>query len=139
MLRAATEAELTVLLGPKAGRRGLRVQVEEETGRQGEPETGRGEGEAAHPAGHPAHLHHPAGGSWDRPEGAHTKLGGASQVKTSEVSMKLVSASKPAPASAFGRKNRRVDLRGLVPPQLVNAPAEGDRNGFSAGRQSVPV
>ena len=53
---------------------------------------------------------------------AHTKSGGVSRVKTSEVSVRPFSGSKIAPTDVFGRARHRVNLRGLLLPQLVNAP-----------------
>ncbi len=47
---------------------------------------------------------------------AHTKLGGVSQVKTSEVSVRPFSSSKTAPTGASGRARHRVNLRGLSLP-----------------------
>jgi hypothetical protein len=52
---------------------------------------------------------------------AHTKLGGESQ-KTSEVSTSPFSGSKLLQTDGFGRARHRVNLRGLLLPQFVDAP-----------------
>jgi len=54
---------------------------------------------------------------------AHTKPGGVSRVKTSEVSARPFSGSKTTPTDVFGRARHRVTLRGLSLPQLVDAPS----------------